>query len=64
MIIAEDSKIHLWIQDKSHLYITPGGDPVWICPVCGGGHHVYGIENLQPETRCEDCGLQIDGYKW
>lgn len=25
-------------------FVTPGGDPVWRCSVCGKGRHVYGIE--------------------
>jgi len=38
-------------------YATPGGDPVWKCPVCGFNEHVYGIEH--PSERrvfCKHCG--------
>lgn len=60
----ENQKL-LWIQDKSHNWITPGGDPVWVCPVCGGGRHVYGIENAD-ESRvvCPDCRNKIEGYEY
>lgn len=54
----------LWIKDITHLWITPGGDPVWVCPVCGGGQHVYGIENPHRQSKCKDCGAKIEGYKY
>ena len=54
----------LWIKDTTHSWITPGGDPVWICPVCGGGRHVYGIESREQKLVCPDCGNKIEGYKW
>lgn len=53
-----------WIKDKSK-YFTPGGDPVWICPYCGGGRHVYGVENTnEPMKECSDCGMAITDYEW
>ena len=54
----------LWVKDNSHNWITPGGDPVWICPVCGGGWHVYGIENPRKQSECKDCGAKIEGYEY
>lgn len=43
---------------------TPGGDPVWICPVCGKGRHVYGIEFAQNyRIQCPDCGTKLK-YPW
>lgn len=41
-------------------YATPGGDPVWQCPVCHKGEHVMGIETLQNYTNiCKDCGAEV-----
>jgi rubrerythrin len=60
--MAKKSKL-LWKEDDSKSWFTPGGDPVWVCPVCGKGKHVYGIENInEPKTRCPDCGAKIDDY--
>ena len=42
---------------------TPGGDPCFICPGCGGGKHVYGIENNNPMYVCPDCGIVLK-YPW
>lgn len=40
-------------------YITPGGDPVWECPVCGYTH-VYGIEHQYNYARvCRGCGAEL-----
>lgn len=53
-----------WVEDKSHLWVTPGGDPVWCCGVCGKGQHVYGIENLHERIDvCPDCG-SLNRYPW
>lgn len=39
---------------------TPGGDPCWECPVCGGGHHVMGIETQNNFTNiCSNCGAIV-----
>lgn len=54
-----------WVRDNTNNYFTPGGDPVWICPVCGGDRHVMGIETLDNEHyRCRDCGAILKGYNY
>ena len=51
-----------WI--KEHGICTPGGDPYWICPECGGGGHCYGIERVDgPYDHCRDCGIELH-YPW
>lgn len=58
-----NQKSLMWKEDNTSHWFTPGGDPVWICPVCGGGRHVYGIENAnEPKTECPDCKTKIQGY--
>lgn len=47
-----------------HGVFTPGGDPAWKCPFCGGSEHVYGIES--PETysqHCSNCNANLK-YPW
>ena len=40
--------------------LTPGGDPCWSCPVCGGSQHVYGIETWRnKKSKCNQCGTQL-----
>ena len=54
-----------WIQDNSQTWFTPGGDPVWICSNCGGGRHVYGIENIdEPKLVCPECANKMMGYDY
>ena len=48
--------------------ITPGGDPAWICPVCGDesqeSYHVYGVECPENKlNRCPHCGEMLK-YPW
>lgn len=45
-----------WVEDRSRIWITPGGDPVWCCGVCGKGQHIYGIETNKRVDVCPDCG--------
>ena len=46
-----------WVRDDSKHWITPGGDPVWVCSNCGGGKHVFGIESMVSQPKvCPDCG--------
>ena len=53
-----------WIEDNSQVWFTPGGDPVWKCGHCGGGRHVYGIENCNnPKHICPECGYEML-YDW
>ena len=51
-------KIEYWVEDDG-CYFTPGGDPLWSCPRCGNGKHVYGIESPYRENKCKDCGLEL-----
>ena len=45
-----------WVESKEK-YATLGGDPVWVCSVCGGDTHVAGIETAYNEHHvCKDCG--------
>ena len=45
-----------WVESKEK-YATPGGDPVWVCSVCGGDTHVAGIETAYNEHHvCKNCG--------
>ena len=54
-----------WV--KVHGYATPGGDPVWACPKCGKGIHVYGIEHGtygkdiadHQWVACPNCGAKL-----
>lgn len=49
-----------WIEDHSQTWITPGGDPVWVCENCGGGRHVYGIECYNDKLdKCPECGKKM-----
>lgn len=53
-----------WVMDDTHCWITPGGDPVWICSNCGGGRHVFGIESTESQPKvCPDCGEIITNAK-
>ena len=48
----------VWIVTKGVL--TPGGDPLWHCPNCGKGTHLYGIESPEGhKTKCPDCGVSL-----
>ena len=39
---------------------TPGGDPCYMCPICGKSEHIYGIESLWNfKTECENCGVKL-----
>ena len=44
-----------WLRDHSQRWVTPGGDPVWVCGNCFKGQHCYGIES-RPRGVCPDCG--------
>ena len=58
-------KILKWKKDTSQHWITPGGDPVYICPVCGRDRHVYGIENInEPKKFCSVCKTKIKNYEF
>lgn len=55
-----------WIEVQGDFF-TPGGDPLWECPVCGKGVHVYGVEEFGiPDThkdKCPECGEPLQ-YPW
>ena len=50
-------------------FVTPGGDPVWKCSVCGKGVHVYGVEASSygrdiadhQWVACPNCGADMRG---
>lgn len=55
-----DEKCTHWVIDHSQDWITPGGDPVWVCSNCGGGLHVYGIESYNKALdTCPNCGRKM-----
>lgn len=55
--------VNVWKECTENLF-TPGGDPVWECPICGKGRHVYGIENAdEPKYICPDCNSDLL-YPW
>ena len=55
--------IGIWQKDP-RAWATPGGDPVYYCPHCGEGLHVYGIEHRNNHMdKCPDCGKK-NKYPW
>lgn len=55
--------VNVWKECTENLF-TPGGDPVWECPICGKGKHVYGIENAdEVHDECPDCHTKLI-YPW
>lgn len=58
--------IGYWIKVSG--FVTPGGDPVWQCSVCGKGRHVYGIEASTYNSdvsdhqwvACPNCGSLME----
>ena len=52
----------IWEEVHENLF-TPGGDPVWQCPVCKGGRHVYGVESPVSYDECPDCHTKLI-YPW
>ena len=48
----------VWVATNGVL--TPGGDPLWHCPSCGEGKHLYGIESPEGySTKCSNCGIPL-----
>lgn len=44
--------------------ITPGGDPCYMCPNCGGDRHLYGVENTENyHHECKECKTKLI-YPW
>lgn len=53
--IAKSPQINKWKSVDG--VFTPGGDPLYVCPVCGGDRHLFGIENVENEHfTCKECG--------
>lgn len=50
-------------QKLSGDWITPGGEPVYVCGKCGGSEHLYGIEFRKRKMVCDECG-SINSYPW
>ena len=60
-----ENKLLMWIQDNTQVWITPGGDPVWCCQICGGDRQVMGIESTENQHNiCKDCGAVMEGYDY
>lgn len=55
--------IYKW-KDISAGLFTPGGDPVFCCPNCGGDKHIYGIEFTEKyHHECKECRTKLI-YPW
>ena len=50
-----------WVEVSG--YMTPGGDPVYICSVCGKSEHVHGVEHPESRLMCHFCGSR-NFYPW
>lgn len=49
----------MYWRKSDQRFVTPGGDPVWQCPVCGYTH-VYGVEHQYNYARvCRSCGAEL-----
>lgn len=54
--------IYTWKIKKN--VFTTGGDGCYYCPNCGGGEHVYGIENQENYSHeCPECKTKLI-YPW
>lgn len=42
--------------------VTPGGDPVYECPICGY-RHIYGVEHTTMLEECPQCKTKLK-YPW
>ncbi len=70
MSLEPERKIGKWVMVGG--FATPGGDPVWKCPECGKGVHVYGVEHGSygrdiadhQWVACPNCGCLMDGEQW
>lgn len=63
---VEDKYYKEWEEVKD--VITPGGTPMYICPICKSeeSKHLYGLEFMQNrKNRCSHCGryLKYPGEK-
>lgn len=56
----KSKKVLNWEEVKGAL-LTPGGDPVYICPACKdkNSRHVNGIEMPQHLDKCPVCGAKL-----
>lgn len=43
--------------------ITPGGTPMYVCSICGGSEHLYGVEYQRRKMVCDECGC-VNSYPW
>lgn len=58
----EDKHYSTWEEVTG--VVTPGGDPAWRCPVCGGSGHIMGVETLDNHiNKCDQCGADLK-YPW
>lgn len=49
---------YVWQEVKG--VFTPGGDPCWRCPNCGGDQHVMGIEtSYNHHNECKECKTKL-----
>lgn len=59
---VREIKFGKWVKDTGN-YITPGGDPIFVCGCCGGSSHLYGVEFRRRKMICDECG-SINSYPW
>lgn len=54
------SKTFVWEQVKGNI-LTPGGDPLYICPVCRDkkSQHINGIETPNHLKKCPVCKTKL-----
>ena len=68
--VPSATKTGRWVHD-SRGWVTPGGDPVWVCSECGKGKHVWGVEwnsygidvADHQWVACPNCGSVMRGEK-
>lgn len=47
----------IWEEVKG--VITPGGTPLYRCPICGCGEHLHGVEFPDKYHYCPECNEKL-----